>query len=198
MPANGLEHIRTLREAGVLQDSGTQKLDLRKGVILVHCADGDQVHDKYTHMVKAFEALGIAPRTHILSLNGGALRIPANSPLNAKVQHHHVYMENIVEARTLKGIDSIQLGVHYPCGAATLAGLSVIDCLMLLHQARMDVLGLNHGVTVVCTLHVDYGDNRKRTYQICLDRLATWFEENYETTMDEGLAEVARTDVRGS
>ncbi len=187
MPNEGLEHVRALRAANVLDDtSRTQRLNLKKGVIAVCCSDGDQLADKFKHQSTLCQAGLPYPRVHALALNGGALLLPPHSPLNSAIQHHDVLVKQIEDAIRFKAISTIKLYSHWPCLAAASQGLSVLDCLELILQARTIVLrqrfaqGNGNRVEVACMFHVDYGeadtngDMKKRTYCVSSEMWARW------------------------
>ena len=165
------ELVRDLREAGVLQNVDGHRLDQSNGIILVCCADGDQMPDIWQFQNGIMQGQRQTSRIHTLSLNGGALLIPEGSPLNAEAHEDIVLLKHIHEAIILKGIHTIALYAHGPCGAAGLAGLTLVEVIGLLKQAGKRVREAFPSAQVVCFFHADKGET-KRTYFAS----AKWFE----------------------
>jgi hypothetical protein len=165
------ELVRELREAGVLQDVDGHRLNQSNGIILVCCADGDQMPDIWQFQSGIMQRQRQTSRIHTLSLNGGALLIPEGSMLNAEAHEDIVLLKHIHEAITLKGIHTIALYAHGPCGAAGLTGLTLIEVIGLLKQAGKRVREAFPGAQAVCFFHADKGET-KRTYFVS----ARWFE----------------------
>lgn len=159
------EFAEVLRREGVLQDVDGHRLDLAEGVILVACADGDQMPDLFRHQASLQTEHRGVPRPHLLALNGGGLRIPRGSSLNGGAGE--VLLKDIGDARLLKGISMVALYVHAPCGAARLAGFTLEQEITLLMDAKVRVKEeCGEVVRVACFVHLDWGDGRRRTYFI--------------------------------
>lgn len=165
------ELVRELREFGVLQDVEGHRLDQSNGIILVSCSDGDQMPDIWQYQNGIMQSQRTSPRIQPLNLNGGALLIPEESPLNKEVHEDLVYLKHIREAMGMKGMYTVVLYAHGPCGAAGLAGLTLIEVLGLLKQAGRRVREAFPNAQVVCFFHADKGGT-KRTYFVS----AKWFE----------------------
>lgn len=165
--------IETLRhEAGVLIDVKDHKLDLKNGVIMVSCSDGDQMSDIFHFQEKMQARQRDSQRIHTIGLNGGALLIPENSPLNKPNGEDRVMLKHIKQAIELKGITTIALYVHAPCGAAGLCRLNMDQVLDLLIQAKRRIKAEIPGVTVACFCHVDNGE--KMTYFVSREHYEKW------------------------
>lgn len=158
--------------AGVLADVEEHKIDQTNGVIMVACADGDQMPDIFLFQKKMEEKQRKTPRIHTIALNGGALLIPENSPV--ATGESKILIGHIRVAMDLKKIKTIALYAHAPCGAAGLCKLSVEVILDLLIQAKMQIKREISDAKVACFFHVDYGDGKKRTYFVSRDKYEEW------------------------
>lgn len=166
-----------LRKAQVLLDVFAPKLELTRGVIMVACADGDQMPDLFAFETGLFRAAHIPPRIHELALNGGALLIAKGSPVRRAGSEDEVLLRHIADGRTLKEIDSVMLYAHAPCGAAALAHLDLRGVISLLMKAKTRIKQELADLKVACFLHIDWGD-RKRTYFVSRDAWESWQGEN--------------------
>lgn len=170
--------VEEMRGFGVLADADGHRLDQREGIIMVTCADGDQMPDIFRFQAKLSEGQRTDPRIHTLSLNGGALLLPEDTKLivrrGRRFREDVVLMEHIRVARNLKQIDTIALYAHAPCGMARLMHLSFEDVIATLIAAKARIKGDNHGAKVACFCHVDRGNGRKRTYFVSRDRWDAW------------------------
>lgn len=167
-----------LREAGVLEDVNGNRLDTSNGVILVTCADGDQLGDIFKLQS------GMTPRIHTLAFNGGGLLIPHRSPANmsfgmsptgAVICLGDIYMSQIFAAQELKGINVVALHVHFPCGIARLHSIGPCRLMELLVEAKTRIkTEMPDGMKVAAYLHVAWPDGRKRTYFVSRRKLAAY------------------------
>jgi hypothetical protein len=155
--------IREYKKAGILQDVNKHRLDQDQGVILVTCADGDRFPDIFNFQVKLQEHCRPHPRIHPLSWHGGAITCIPRSPVNTRRDSHLTFLDQIKAAPGLKDINLIALYAHAPCGAASLAGLSVEQVIALQIKAKKRIKALNTGAKVVCFFHIDHGEEKKRT-----------------------------------
>lgn len=154
-------YLNQLREENILEEVAPQSLDLSNGVIAVVCADGDQFFDYYSHIASlAREQLG-RERAHMLALNGGALLLSNEwpDPEEAIVLKRHINV-----AVDLKNIHTVVLYVHAPCGAAGICHFDAKKVLDLLVQAKENVKLIRGDIKVICFVHVDWGEGKKRTY----------------------------------
>ena len=186
--------LRRMREREILREVRAPEFDLSDGMILATCADGAQFDDLYGHLRKVCHQRGLdQARIHALGLNGGALQIAEESPLNDQLGEDRVYMAHIAGGRVLKGFHTVVLMAHSPCGAAGLANITLeqeIDYLMLAKQrirtesdAQTTALAQKFGKTidippvkVICLFHVDYGNGR-RTYHVSKEAWSSWYAE---------------------
>ncbi len=158
-----------LRERQILINVDAHRLDLSAGVILVACSDGDQLPDIFNNLSHSFEGQRPTARIHTIALNGGALLLPANSPLVTPHREDEVLLEHIRVARELKGIDTVALYTHAPCGAGGMAGLTLEQEIDLLLSAKSRIKEELIDVKVACFCHIDRGDD-KRTYFVSRNR----------------------------
>jgi hypothetical protein len=165
--------IRELRNKGVLLDAEGHKLDSPKGAILVTCADCDQFEDIFNHTLEMLRKGGYEERPQPLSQHGGGMLISETCPLDRKYKIDEYLLLNIARARHMKAINTLALLVHYPCGAARLAGIPLFDVIEHNVAAKRRVKSLWPELKVGCFVHVDYLD-RKRTYFLSHDAFTEW------------------------
>ncbi|MBI5370210.1 hypothetical protein HZA85_03420 [Candidatus Uhrbacteria bacterium] len=165
------EVIGILREENVLQDGEAHLLESPTGVIVVACSDGDQMPDIFDHYRDLARAGEWPVRPHMLCLHGGAMLIAPDCPLYRAFHVDELLLQHIREAEglDLKGIGTVVLYVHAPCGAAGLANLTVVNQLDMLMRAKARVKAIDMTNRVICFVHVDYGNegngsHRRRTY----------------------------------
>lgn len=170
--------IDEFRACGILQDIDQHRLDQRNGAIIVSCADGDQMHDLFHHHEKIIATATTAPRIHTLALNGGALLLPAASPLHQKFHEDLVLLHHLDVARDLKEINTVVLYAHAPCGAAALYNLNFFQVIRYLIEAKNLLKQGDHDIKVACFCHIDYGDGKKRTYFVSREQFDRWRKTN--------------------
>lgn len=158
-----------LRKQHILDDVDTHRLDLSAGVILVTCSDGDQILDTISHAMRLFDEQSIKPRIHLIALNGGGLLVSEKSPLVANKREDLIILEHIAVAQKLKGINTVALYTHAPCGAGTLASLTLEQEIDLLLAAKTRLKETVSGIRAACFCHIDRGDD-KRTYFVSKNR----------------------------
>ena len=162
--------IRLLREKGVLQEIRSDRLPCTSGTIVVACSDGHHFGDFYEHHRKVCRGEGI-PMHHPLSLCGGALLIPEDSPLlidNGHRSHDdEVLLRHLRVSYDVKQATTIILAAHAPCGMARACNLSIMECLELLVSAKDRVRGLfDRSVIISGHFHVFYPDGRRLSYHL--------------------------------
>ncbi|MBI2050413.1 MAG: hypothetical protein HYT31_01230 [Parcubacteria group bacterium] len=172
---NDVAIVRSLRDAGVLQDVESHRLDQSNGVILVTCPDGDHFVDIFSHQLRMQEGQCSDPRIHPLGWHGGAIRLVAGSPANKHPGEHQIFLEEIRDARGLKGINTVALYSHAQCGKASACGVDFLQLMMLHMQAKAAVKAMNSGISVACFLHVTYPTGTRRTYFVSRPDWDRWF-----------------------
>lgn len=174
----GLREIRRLREAGVLLDIEGHRLDQSAGVVMVCCADGDQMHDVYMTQEEMQRKQRGDPRVHLLSWNGGALRLLPDSPTNRRPTTAGEFLDEVRDGAALKGISVIALYAHFPCGKVKDTRMEIQEVFAALIAAKQRLKREIPGVKVACFFHVDYPQTdpgegagpRKRTYFLSVAR----------------------------
>ena len=167
------EIVATMREFGVLADIDGHRVDQRNGVIMLPCSDGDQFPDVFRHQLRLTLAHRVSPRIHPISMNGGALVIPRDSPLKGALPIGEVMLDQIWQAMQLKGITTVVLYAHAPCGMAATYDMNFAEVVATLFQAKMAVREEHPDAKIICFAHVDAGD-KKRTYFVSRERWAGW------------------------
>jgi len=170
--------IRVLRDANVLQDVRKHLLDQSNGAIFVGCSDADRFGDIFKHHADMQTSCRTDPRIHVLAWHGGALACAPCSPINRRKHADEVFLDQITDARALKGINLVALYAHAPCGAAGLHGVSLERALAIQIRAKLRIKMLNNGIQVACFFHVDYGEGVKRTYFFSRERWEAWATEH--------------------
>ncbi|OHA63375.1 MAG: hypothetical protein A2842_01445 [Candidatus Wildermuthbacteria bacterium RIFCSPHIGHO2_01_FULL_48_25] len=165
--------IRELRNSSVLQDVADDRLQQANGVILVVCGDGDEIPELLEFVKLRLNSQGLPARTHLIALNGGALRIPRNSPVNSWNEGEMVLQE-IRDAMVLKGIRTVNIYAHAPCGKARVAGFSIIRVVEVLLDAGERIRREIRDCNVASFLHIDRGD--RRTYYVSEKAWCAWHQ----------------------
>lgn len=159
--------IEILRQADVLENDNAGKLTSPEGVIVIPCSDGDQMPDVFTHQCRLAHEGGWPVRPHMPSLHGGAILMAEDCPLYREFRVDELLLLHVRQAEgpELKGIGTVVLYAHAPCGAAGMAKLTLVHQIVYLMRAKERVKAIDTTNKVICFVHVDYGD-RKRTYFI--------------------------------
>ncbi len=185
--------LAAMRAQGVLQDVDAHRIDAGQGVVLVTCGDGDQVSDILEHVQLVCLEHCQTPRTHLLCQNGGALNLPRDSPLRRWFMldgvvsaqpptRDLVLLDDIFAACEMKGIETVILLAHAPCGAARAARLSLEDTVRLLISAKRRIKDLaksmDKTLRVACFYHVCWesaeGSPSRRTYFVSTEAWRAW------------------------
>lgn len=164
--------IRQLRQAGVLVPVSQAALTAAQSrTSMIPCADGHHFADLYTtHAALCGEHED--PMHHPLSLNGGALLLPEDSPLRLRDDggyddEDYILLKHLKGAIQLKTPRAIILYAHAPCGMVQMHGLSIYEEFELLVKAKQRVREFvyPYGVSDVrAWFHVAYPDGARKTY----------------------------------
>lgn len=129
--------LRTLRKNGILEDIDSDRLPelIRKGTQIVPCADSDYFDDIYQRHILLSGCQRCAPLNHY----GGALVIPSHSPA-ASLGQDLLVKEQLFFGYALGKGDVQVHASHFPCGIAFGYGLDARKSLLLLCDAKDDVL----------------------------------------------------------
>ncbi len=168
-------YIAGLREAGVLRDDDSRKLHTPNGVILVCCSDGDQSEDVYGHTCHLAEGNGGKRRLHPFMNHGGAALLSPRNLIYADHAPDEYLIAQIRDAMPMKGIATIALVVHAPCGAANMVDLSVVEIIDHMFRGKKRLKELWPNMRVACFVQVDFGD-RKRMYFVKRKEFGAWYE----------------------
>lgn len=158
--------IDELRSVRVLENMNGHALDLGRGVIVIRCPDGDQMLDRIEHDRQVAIEAGVTPRIHLITHHGGCMVAAPNSPLYPGLRIDEYVLEQIREAEALKAIHVISAEIHAPCGKAQSCGLTLVHQIVLQMAAKPRIKAVDPTNKVMCRIHVDYPDGRKRTYFI--------------------------------
>ena len=155
-----LRYIVAAREAGALLKIEKHRIKSAEGTIFVGCSDGDCFSDLYAHHCKVCTT----PRHHPLLLNGGALLLSHHSPVHGAKKDATVLLRHIKAARNIKGIHTVVLYVHAPCGVAHKMKLDFLEVFRLLIEAKLRLRAQKGfgSINMSCFLHTDNG--KMRTY----------------------------------
>lgn len=170
--------VTDLRKANVLQDVAGHLLDQSQGVILVTCSDGDHFYDIFSHQLEMQKGQCQDKRIHTLAWNGGAIRLTPNSPANRYSDEHRIFLEEIRDARDLKGIHTVALNNHAQCGKAETCDIDFLRLMRLHMQAKAAIKAMNEGISVACFLHITHPDRRRRTYFVSRPDWDQWINTN--------------------
>ena len=158
--------IEILRQAGVIEDMNGNGIDLSRGVIVIRCPDGDQMLDRIEHDRRVAMEAGVTPRIHLITHHGGCMVVAPDAPLYPGRGIDEYVLEQIREAEALKEIHVISAEIHVPCGKATSCGLTLVHQIVLQMSAKPRIKEVDPTNKVICRIHVDFADGRKRTYFI--------------------------------
>lgn len=171
--------LEEMKQEGILLDIDPDKAPSALGTLWNVCGDGEHSDDAVAFHMKIHKG---RCRHHLIASNGGLLQIPVDSPLNRNHRGQNM-LEDIVDGLKLKDIETVVLQAHWPCGAAGLANLSLVQylelCLAAKHRVR-EYLEAETGVddpNVLLYFHAAYSTNRKRTYRVDPPALRTWLEK---------------------
>ncbi|MBI4438033.1 hypothetical protein HY631_03740 [Candidatus Uhrbacteria bacterium] len=167
--------IDQLRQAQVIEDMSREGLDLSRGVIVIRCPDGDQMLDRIEHDRQTAIAAGVTPRIHLITHHGGCMVVAPDSSFYPGRGIDEYVLEQIREAEALKEIHLVLAEIHAPCGKAASLGLTLVHQIVLQMAAKPRIKAVDPTNKVLCRIHVDFADGRKRTYFISRAKwLAFW------------------------
>ncbi len=155
-------------EFGVFTDLAPDAIRdaVQKGSVIVPCADGDQLHDLLTHHRNV---CGCPDKCHHSpALNGGPLLLSDQVPAEMR-SDGDVLLRHTFEGKAIKGIDTVVLYGHAPCGKARGNNISAPEALDHYVRAKHRVRTYAHeaGITLdACHLwmHIQWPDGARRSY----------------------------------
>lgn len=179
------DQVERARHADVLKEVHPHRLNRKVGVILKTCADGDRFFDLFTKEAELVTTQCNGARVHVFGWNGGALRLAVRGMrwrwlgliLFRASQFVFERMgvaaieafEDAAAARTMKGINTIALYVHAPCGYAYAQGWDFETVLDKHFRAKENLKLALPNIKVACYVHIHYNDGRDRTYFVSKD-----------------------------
>ncbi|KKS24926.1 MAG: hypothetical protein UX94_C0005G0074 [Parcubacteria group bacterium GW2011_GWA2_47_21] len=176
---NDLTLIRKLRAENILEDVAAHQINGAPNGILM-CADGHQTPDvlrRHAEFIQRADTKECC--CHSLMLNGGALLLSEELTSDYSYPIGQMILDQFAQAIELKGIGTVVLYIHTPCGMAKKWGLSFEKMLDRLFEAKMRVRRhfRDNRLKLVCFCQVDYGD-RKLTYFISRKKWGAWKHTN--------------------
>lgn len=177
-----LSQIEKWKKAGVLAPIEPDLLPKATGIILITCGDCHQISDILGHQrglwqekISKSESEALV---HILALNGGGLRLVANSALNQGLSADEILLRDITATRILKNIHTIGILGHFPCGAARSLSWDLEKVMSDLFEAKRRVRERNPDANVFTYIHVDHNGGEKcRTYGAKRTAWEKWLKE---------------------
>ncbi len=167
-----------LRTLGIILGVAPHRLNLKGGVIVVTCGDGDHFFDVIWHLLTVYLQshlpwacrlplkIGfflpfiiwwfLSPRTHMLVLNGGACLLSPCWPKHETFDIGRALEEQVRVATDLKDIWQVILYAHAPCGAA--GSMLPKEQVAHLMEAKMRIKGLDPRYKVACFMHLCFDD----------------------------------------
>jgi hypothetical protein len=172
-----LQIIKELKENDVLEPLRGFQLDYSNGVVMVACADGDQMYDLFTTHASLCPCNPNRHRIHLLTRDGGALVLPSVHFAN---QASNILLNEIAAASLMKDIKTVALYTHIPCGIADKFGIKTKENVVLLTLAKQRVEWMNVlNLQVACFFHVDYGQGKKRSYYVSPEKFDEWAKSKW-------------------
>ncbi len=173
--------VDMMRQGDVLVNTDSTKFNQHVGSIIVCCSDGDQLTDLLNHNASmAIESEG-QTRPHTIANHGGAMLLSDGVNLFEEHDVSGLIRTEIAQAIKMKGIRSVALMVHTPCGASSMIDLDVVGTVDHMVRGKKMLKEYFPEIMFTCFLHVDYGQNRRRTYFVPKDTFEEWYGE-YEVT----------------
>ena len=162
--------ILDLRQASILEDVNPHRINCDGRNIVIMCGDGHQLirkirtHESYVKRDEHSECC-----CHGIMINGGALNLSPRFTRHMRLPVQKVLLSQIRQSMALKGVNTVALYVHAPCGAAKLRGMSVMDVLDELFKAKESLkrhFSKRRKFNVACFIQIDFGNGRERSYFI--------------------------------
>lgn len=191
--------LRSLREpdeggARVLTDFVPEEMKLdESGAIVVVCADCHQRQDMSTFLDRVADACRTPRLYHKLKVNAAGIALDPNSPLHACGHHRRLTLEEDIRETmlpTVKGITTVILIAHFPCGKAGLAGISDEEQIQSLLVGKARLKEHPRVPRVVTAVHVDWGGNNRRMYRVTRHDWEAWCDRHDRTPTFRNIAPV--------
>jgi hypothetical protein len=159
--------LKELIEQGILTPLAKDRLPegSEKGTIVIACSDGDQSADLFEqHQHQC------GPRCHFFAFNGGGLWLSPLVEGERALQRRTLIENDLPEAVGLKGIHTVLVYGHAPCGVAEKVLMcnarEVIGHLVEAKSRLRELYGKETPLKFVAAVHVDWGEGEKAAYGI--------------------------------
>ncbi len=129
-------YLDELIEAGILTLMDPELFPAKERGLLILCGDGDQFDDLSSSHLSMCNPNGCH---HRLCINGTPLRIAPNSPVADWPFDSDLLLKEAADAMAMKKLPHATLYPHFPCGKATLKGVSIQEQLKI-SRASKDAL----------------------------------------------------------
>jgi hypothetical protein len=171
------EAINSLMHFGVFLKVDPNLLDRSNGIVDVGCSDGDQFEDRYLTQCGYQLEQRPDPRIHPITLNGGPLVCAKSFSVNRFPTTADEILGQIYDSTNMKGIVSVVLEGHAPCGVARKFGLTVERQLNLQVEVHAAVRAMGRpNVDVVNHFHVGFNRTEKKTFFVKRQQFAKWLQ----------------------
>ena len=133
----------------------------KNGIILIACGDCDKSDELIEYERSLFLKSEKQPRIHLLMLNGGALLLHPDSPLNTNLSSSQTLLFHLKNSSQLKGIDDVVLYGHHECGAAALSRLQPRETFLWLAKGAGYVSNMIKTLKITCNFHYECNTDKK-------------------------------------
>ncbi|HBL39117.1 TPA: hypothetical protein DDZ10_00365 [Candidatus Uhrbacteria bacterium] len=192
--------LQSLRDPSerVLTDFVPEELRLDEtGAIVVVCSDCHQRKDMSAFLARVAEACGVSELYHKLKVNAAGIALDPDSSLHRKGKHRLLTLEEDIRDTMLpsvKGITTVILIAHFPCGKAGLEGISDEEQMQSLLVGKARLKEHLYVPRVVCAVHVDWGGHNRRMYRITRRDWEAWCHRHDRTPTFRRISPVAPSD----
>jgi hypothetical protein len=121
-----------------------------KGSVMVSCGD----RDRFRHY---FERVRSVVELHPITLNGGAILLGPG----IDQRRQDVVIEDISDALALKGMSTVVLSSHFPCGKAGLLGLGLKDIVLKTLEGKRSLKAQFPDIRVLPLISIDWRPSSK-------------------------------------
>lgn len=177
-----LQEVQKIRRSGtILYDIDDDKFAATGGrVAFCGCADGHRFCNIHAHLVRGLRKGREELVIHTISMAGAVLRIPRRSRVFSWIRGDDtLLLSEIAGGKKLKGITTVILVSHWPCGAAQESGVGFHESLRLFALAKRRVREKFPELNVGCFIDFDFGQHCQRTYRIRIRELRSYLGMRY-------------------
>lgn len=173
--------LKLLKQDQVLKPIDPNYFKVESGAVWMLCPDCDHFDENFGHFRSLFDEVEKPYRIFPVTRAGGAIWIPKSELLEKTgLPRDKDIFFDIDIAMNHKGISTIFLSVHAPCGAAGLYNLSLFDQIELLVEAKKVVkerYSWVEGLEVKAFAPICYPGAKRRTYFVSA---ANWYAKQEE------------------